>query len=301
MASNLDGTFSKIYLAGRFDTANISGATTYKNMVRLNVSGTPTYTIDSGFTTAGTLIDSSNVIINSIIIINKILYVAGTDGTNCIFYRYNGSTWTNLLSASFTGTINVIKAIGATQIAVGGNFTTIGAATTCNNVAIYTISTGVFRSLGPGATKGVTGVASVSPIYAVPNVFALAFINNLLWVGGYFVNAGGTLSNSIAIFNVSGNTWSTVTRGGSATVGLLKETSSTDPGVVYALNISANDTSVIMVGGSFITSTSIISPSKTSQNIFNLVKITVATPNSSITTRSYSNFNSLSTTPLSKS
>ena len=303
MASDLSGTFNKIYLAGRFDTANISGATTYKNMVRLNVAGT--YTIDSGFTTTGTLLDSSTVTINSMIIVNRILYIAGTDSSSgdCIFFSYNGTIWTNLLlSASpITGNINVLQAINTTKIAIGGNFTSIGSATNCNNVVIFTISSKTFTVLGAGGTKGVTGVAGSSPIYAAPEVFALAFVTNLLWVGGYFVNAGGSPANSIAIYNVTGNSWSTVARGGSATIGLLKDTGGVDPGVVYAVYASANDTSIIMVGGSFITSTSVVSPSKTSENIFNLVKITTLITPTTATTRIYSKFNSLSTTTPSKS
>jgi hypothetical protein len=304
MSSNLDATFNKIYLAGRFDTANISGATTYKNMVRLNVAAS-TYTIDSGFTTTGTLLDSSTVTINSMIVVNRILYVAGTDSTsgNCIFYSYNGTTWTNLLLSvsPITGNINVLQAISTTIIAIGGKFTSIGSATNCNNVVLFTISSKTFTVLGNGATKGVTSVAGSSPIYAAPEVFALAFVTKLLWVGGYFVNAGDSPANSIAIYNVSGNSWSTVTRGGSVSIGLLKDTGGTDPGVVYALYASANDTSIIMAGGSFITSTSIVSPSKTSENIFNLVKITTATISSTATTRTYSKFNSISTTPALKS
>jgi hypothetical protein len=308
MTSDLSGTFSKIFLAGRFDTATIGAPTTWKNMVRLNVTTTQVYTIDTSFKTTGTLLDSSTVTINSMIIVNKILYVAGTDGTNCVFFRYNGTTWTNLLLSPITpitGKINVLQAISTTKIAIGGNFTSIGSATNCNNVAIFTISNTIsnasYTVLGAGGTKGVTGVAGSSPIYAAPEVFALSYVTNLLWVGGYFVNAGGNPSNSIAIYNVPTNSWSTVRKDNPGTIGLLKDTSDTDPGVVYALYISPNDTGIIMVGGSFKTITSIVSPSsKISENIFNLVKITTATITSTATTRTYSKFNSLSTTPAPK-
>jgi hypothetical protein len=293
---------NRIVIAGTFTKATISGTDSTANIALLNYTPGPTWNINTTDIISNGVINASTTIINSIIVIGNIIYVAGAASTNCLFYSYDTirKAWNPLLSTSFTGTINVIKAINTTQIAVGGRFTTIGAATACNNVAIYTIASGVFRVLGAGATKGVTDVAASSPIYIAPVVFALTYVSNFLFIGGYFVNAGGTLSNSIAVFNVSGNTWSTVTRGGSANIGLLKDTGGTDPGVVYAITNSANDTGVILVGGSFITSTSIVSPN-VSQNIYNLVKITVATITSKVETRTYSNYNSLSTTPAAKS
>ncbi len=298
---------NRIVIAGTFTKASISGNDSNANIALLDL-GTG-YTINTTDIIANGVINASTTIINSIIVIGNIIYVAGAANTNCLFYSYNTiiKEWVDLLGgSSYAGSINVIKAIGIKEIAVGGSFTTIGAATTCNNVAIYTIAGGVFRSLG-GATKGVTGVAASGAIYATPRVFSLLNIGDLLFVGGYFVNAGGSVSNSIAIYNILGdttyntvrNTWSTVTRGGSANIGLLKDTGGTDPGVVYALNISANDTGVILAGGSFITSTSSVSPNK-SQTIYNLVKITKNQITTKVTTRTYSNYNSLSTTPAAK-
>jgi hypothetical protein len=299
MSSDLNGTFSKIFLAGRFDTADIDTPTTWKNMVCLDVSTVFAYTIDTGFTTTGTLLDSDTVTINSMIVVKKILYVAGTDGTDCIFYSYNGSTWTNLLGSitPITGNINVLQAIGITRIAIGGKFTSIGSATNCNNIVIFTISNIVsnasFTSLGTGGTKGVTNVAATSPIYANAEVFALSYLGTNLWVGGYFLNAGGTLSNSIAIY--SGSSWITVKRN-NTTVGLLLASNqgvvSTNPGVVYALSSATIDTSIVMVGGSFETTTNAVPNTK----IYNLVKITNPTTTSA-TQRTYSVFNETSNKP----
>lgn len=304
MASDLYGTFSKIYLAGRFDTANIGGATTYKNMVCLDVDGT-TYTIDPVFSTAGELLDSDTVTINSMIVINLKLYVAGTDGTNCIFFSFDGIDWVDLLLgvSPITGKINVLKAIDTTKIAIGGKFTSIGSATNCNNVAIFTISSTIsddsYTVLGDGGTKGVTDVAAVGFIYADPEVFALEYVADLLWVGGYFVNAGGNSANSIAIYNVPGNSWNPVKKDNAGTIGLLRDTGTIYPGVVYALYWSSNDASIMMVGGSFKTNISTVSPNK-SEFIYNLVKITTATLSSTVTTRTYSKFNSLSKTTPTK-
>ena len=292
---------NRIVIAGTFTKATISGTDSTANIALLDL-GSGVYSINTTGIVANGVINASTTIINSIIVIGNIIYVAGAASTNCLFYSYNttSNVWADLLGGSYAGNINVIQAIGRTQIAVGGSFTTIGAATSCNNIAIYTIG-GAFRSLGNGATKGVTGVPASSPIYATPRVFALANIGDLLWVGGYFVNAGDSVFNSIAIYNILGsttyktlaNTWSTVKRAGSAVIGLLKDTGGTDPGVVYALNISAIDTGIINVGGSFRITTSIVTPN-TSETIYNLVKITTPTINTSSTDRTYSKFNSTS-------
>lgn len=304
MTNNLNGTFTKIYLAGRFDSASISPNTTsYNNIVCLNVTPTPSWTIDTTFSTASTLIDSSSVTINSMIIVNRVLYVAGTDGTNCIFYRFNG-TWTDLLNGTFAGNINVLQAIGTTSIAIGGKFTTLKTATNCNNVVLYTISSGICSSLGSGATKGVTGVAAISPIYADPEVFALTYFTSpsYLWVGGYFLDAGGALANSIAVCRINirtqTGTWITIQRISDTVVGLLKATDpevlSTDPGVVYTLSSATIDTAAVVVGGSF--RTTISTPDPTITYFYNLVKITNTLTTTTVSRCAYSKFNSLSST-----
>jgi len=294
ISSDTTGAFTKIYLAGRFDTAAISPTTTgYKNMVRLNVSTSPTYTIDTGFTTATTLIDSSDVTINSMIVVNRILYVAGTDTSsgNCIFFRYNGTAWTNLLNSvsPITGNINVLQAVSTTRIAIGGKFTSIGNATNCNNIAYFTISTTSSNSSFTKLGSGVEGVGA-SLIYPNAEVFALSYLGTNLWVGGYFLNAGGNTANSIATY--SGSSWNPVKRD-DTTTGLLidTDTTGTDPGVVYAFSPATIDTSIIMAGGSFKTTTN----AATGITIHNLVKITnTTTPLKTSTTRTYSNFNATS-------
>jgi len=296
ISSDTTGAFTKIYLAGRFDTANISGATTYKNMVRLNVTTTPTYTIDTGFTTATTLIDSSDVTINSMIVVNRILYVAGTNTSsgNCIFYSYNGTAWTNLLLgvSPITGNINVLQEVSTTRIAIGGKFTSIGNATNCNNIAYFTISTTSSNNSFTNLGSGVSGVPVATPIYPSAEVFALSYLGTNLWVGGYFVNAGGSTANSIATYN--GSSWNPVKRD-NATTGLLKDTGGTDPGVVYGLSPATIDTSIIMAGGSFRTTTN----AATGTTIYNLVKITnTTTPSTTSTTRTYSKFNSTSVSTI---
>jgi hypothetical protein len=293
---------TKLVIAGTFSLATIGGISSFANIALLNFSNPSTWTINNSIST-NTTINNSLTIINSIIVIGNIIYVGGVNSGNCIFYSYNTTSpaWTDLLAgATYTsGTINILKKTN-NYIAIGGNFTSLGSVSDCNNIVLYTTSNGAWTSLGTGTTKGVTGVAASSPIYGLPQVFALEYLisSNILWVGGYFKNAGDTLANSIAFYNFENSTWGVIDRNGDnatpTTKGLLYFSSDDpEPGVVYALKISAVDTSVIMVGGSFRTSTTPIARIL-SQNIFNLVKITTAITTTSQTKRNYTRFNSKS-------
>jgi hypothetical protein len=295
---SLSNTYTQIYLAGRFDSVQINTTTTQNiNVVRLNVSTVPTWTIDTSFTTtAATLLHDINVTINSMIVFKNILYIGGTNTStnNCILYRFNNTGWKNLLSSNYTGSINTLIAINdKNQIAIGGQFTTLGNATNCNNIVIYNIISTNFTGLG----TGVTDIPS-PPIANYPTaaqVYALSYFQatpGFLWVGGYFINAGGSLSNSIAFYNFLTNSWNSVLINGSSVVGLREFSGGSNPGVVYTLTSAEMDTSNITVGGSFITTTTAI-PSNESVTIYNLVKITLKTINSN-TKRNFTKYNSLS-------
>jgi len=283
---------TKLVIAGTFTKATIGVNDSLANIAILNVTTTPAWTINTTLISSNATIISATTTINSIIVIDNIIYVGGSNSTNCLFYSYNTttSTWTDLLGAFYAGKINVLKKTDS-YIAIGGQFTTLGTATNCNNVVLYTVGTASWTALG----TGVTSVAASSPIYASPQVFALEYLSsdNILWVGGYFINVNGVTANSIALYDFSA--WTVIDRNGdtagTTTKGLLLDSGGTNPGVVYALNIAAIDTSVIVVGGSFRTSTTAASPNS-SQNIFNLVKITTATTND--TKRNYTRFNSKS-------
>ena len=286
---------TKLVIAGTFTQATISSINSFANIALLNVSTTPTWSINTTLILADATINAATTTINSIIVIDNIIYVGGADGANCLFYSYNitTSTWTDLLGGTYTGSINVLKKTNS-YIAIGGNFVTLGTATNCNNIVLYTVG-GSFTALGTGVTvvPGTVGYPSLQ-------VFALEYLisTDQLWVGGYFTNANGVLANSIAIYNITTSTWSVIDRNGdtagTTTKGLLSFSGDTNPGVVYAINIGAIDTSVIIIGGSFRTSTTVASPNF-SQNIFNLVKITTAiTTTTSGTKRNYTRFNSKS-------
>lgn len=290
---------TELLIAGNFATADAGGSSN-GNIALFNVSGVPGWTINTSII-ANATINASTTIINSMVVVDNIIYVAGVDNTTsiCLFYSYDTLTniWSDLLSGSYAGTINILKKAitnNNTYITIGGQFTDLGTATGCNNIVLYNISDSAWIPLG----SGVTGTGA-TPITAT-QVFALEYNEsaNILWVGGYFLNAAGVLSNSIATCNISAIniiTWSIVQINDTTVVtGLLKDTSaSTDPGVVYALTISNIDTANIIVGGSFRTKSLPVSPIKTATTIYNLVKITLAlVPNT--TKRNYTKFNSKS-------
>ena len=74
-------------------------------------------------------------------------------------------------------------------------------------------------------------------------------------------------------------TWDVVKKLGSAVIGLKYFDGTDQPGVVYCFTQGPIDTANVVVGGSFITTST-----KTSTNMYNLAKITLATPESNRTT-----------------
>jgi len=272
-------TSSTIYIAGNFSSVTKTGVSN-GNIASLTLSSL-TWTVNTSITANGT-INAVGTIINSMIFFNRILYVAGTDGTNCLFYSYNtvNNSWTNLLGGAFTGTINVIKLINFNKrniIVIGGQFANLGTITGCNNIVLYTIpitGAGTWSDLG----VGVDGVgASAAAPWGVAQVFSLEYIpittsSNLLWVCGYFRNGGGSVKNSIATVNIATKEWGNVIRSGSTDIGLKYFDGTDQPGVVYCSSPAPTDASNIVVGGSFRITNSRGGTS------FNLVKISTATP-----------------------
>lgn len=270
--------YTKIYIAGSFTTASITnGPTTTtsigRNMARLNVLTTTSWSIDTTFNTTGSIIDDANTIINCMILNdNNILYVGGSNGSNCLFVNYNNGIWTDLLGASYTGSINALELVsGKKKIAIGGKFVSIATATNCNNIVLYNINNNSWEPMNGGITT-----VPADPIYPDPQVFAITYIQsiNTLWVGGYFVNGGGQERNSIATYLLDNAAWGSVVSSGSTTIGLKRDTGVDAPGVVYCLSKKAPiDTGNIIVGGSFR-----INASNTNELLYNLIKITTASP-----------------------
>ena len=301
-SDGINDNTSKLVIAGSFDNTTANG-----NIALLDVTPTPTWSINTSII-ANTTINASTTIINSIIVIGSIIYVAGSqNNTDCLFYSYDTTTnaWSlDLLGVlSYSGTINILKKAvkqsrypdpdeDITYIAIGGEFTDLASATVYNNIVLYNTADGSFTALG----SGVTDVAAIDPIYPSPRVFALEYIEstNILWVGGYFLNADGITRNSIAYYDIISDSWvSIVINATSAVTGLLDSVSSvsSDPGVVYALYQSSIDRGNIIVGGSFKTKTTAVKLAP-SILIYNLVKISIAANVG--TTRNFTKFNSKS-------
>jgi hypothetical protein len=270
--------FSKIYIAGSFEDASITnGPTTTtsigRNMARLNVLTTTSWSIDTTFNTTGSIIDNADTIINCMIVNNNILYVGGSNNGNCLFVKYTDATqWTPLLSGTYAGSIYALEFIGGKNlIAIGGKFVSIATATNCNNIVLYNIDDDSWTTMN----GGVGTVPASDPIYPDPQVFALSYIQskNTLWVGGYFVNGGGQERNSIATYLLDDSSWGSVVRSGSTVIGLKRDTGVDAPGVVYCLSKAPIDTGNIVAGGSFR-----INASNTNELLYNLIKITTASP-----------------------
>jgi hypothetical protein len=100
--------------------------------------------------------------------------------------------------------------VSGTDIYVGGDFTAIGEGT-ANHVARFDTTTNTWSTLGTDGS-GVDGTVN-----------ALAVIGSTLYVGGYFqqANVGGTtvVTNNLAKFDTTTNTWSTLGTDGNGVSG----------------------------------------------------------------------------------
>ncbi len=140
--------------------------------------------------------------------------------------KWNGTAWSPL-GTGINGASSFIRALaiaGNGDVYVGGYFTQAGGSA-ANNVARWDGT--AWRSLGTGAANGLNGTA-----------FALAIASSgEVYVGGGFIEVGGTPANYLARWN--GSAWSTVGTGASNGTN----------GTVYALTIAGNGD--LYVGGAF--------------------------------------------------
>jgi hypothetical protein len=135
---------------------------------------------------------------------NQILYVGGgftqaggvsTDGV--AKYDINTNTW-SALGSGLNAVCNTLAIDEENQILyVGGVFTQAGGVSV-NYIAKYDINTNTWSTLG----SGLTGIG------AQCKSLDLDKINNILYVGGNFTQAGGVLVSNIAKFDTNTNIWS---------------------------------------------------------------------------------------------
>jgi hypothetical protein len=139
--------------------------------------------------------------------------------------RWNGTTWSGLLSGTFgiSSTVTTI-AISGTEVYVGGNFTGAGGVTGANYIARWNSANSTWNRLGaPNAINN--------------SVTTIAISGTEVYVGGDFTDAGGVPgANYIARWNSANNTWNLV--------GAANAVNST----VRAIKVSGSD---VYIGGNF--------------------------------------------------
>jgi hypothetical protein len=172
-----------------------------------------------------------NGFVNTIAISGTDVYVGGlftgaggVSGADHIA-RWNGTTWSGLLSGTFgiSSTVTTI-AISGTEVYVGGNFTGAGGVTGANYIARWNSANSTWNRLGaPNAINN--------------SVTTIAISGTEVYVGGDFTDAGGVPgANYIARWNSANNTWNLV--------GAANAVNST----VRAIKVSGSD---VYIGGDF--------------------------------------------------
>lgn len=129
--------------------------------------------------------------------------------------RWDGTTWTALGTGVCCGGVSSLALYGG-SIHAGGTIDATGD-DPINGVARWNLATGTWSSLGDGITGG-----------RPTNVMAMTAWNGLLYVGGDFQKANGSLARHAAIWN--GSTWSAFGAGANGSVrALLAVASGTSP------------------------------------------------------------------------
>jgi hypothetical protein len=211
IASNGD-----VYVGGAF--SDVDG-NSFNNIARWNGSTWSSLGSGSVFGTNGPVntiaIDPNN---GDVYVGGNFSVVNGNPGFNRIA-RWDGSNWSSLGSGISAGTVNAIAISFTSDVYVGGEFTDAGSVL-CNNIARWDGS--IWFTLGTNPNDGVTGGVN-------PSVLSIDIdINNNVYVGGSFTQAGSTGANNIARWD--GSTWSSL---GSGTNNLVKTIFTVVGGNVY--------------------------------------------------------------------
>ncbi|MFI5151447.1 MAG: T9SS type A sorting domain-containing protein [Bacteroidia bacterium] len=157
--------------------------------------------------------------------------VNGTGGYNNIA-KYNGATWSTM-SGGLSGTVFNAAIAGSTVASVyaitymngviyaGGQFTTAGGTGGMNNISQWNGAS--WSALSTGGLSGVTGAydpatpggGKYTGWAQEPVVMALApdLNNNILYVGGEFLNVGNAACTNIGAWTAPTSTWSAVGTG----------------------------------------------------------------------------------------
>jgi hypothetical protein len=137
---------------------------------------------------------TTNNTIQSMVVVNGILYVVGNftviGGTNANYIAsWNGTSW-SALGSGLSNSAYTISTDGLGNLYTGGDFITAGGVTV-NRVVKYNIATSVWSSLGTGLASG--------------RVAGSAFTNGNLFIIGTFTSINSVTVKNIARWN--GTTW----------------------------------------------------------------------------------------------
>lgn len=272
-----------LFIGGQFCTVTDENDTyKLKNFAVISISTAGNYTVNTIVPPPPT---SSQI--NSLVFVGTTLYVGGMDKINNIyFYSYNITSllWTNLSTQNYPGSINILYYISNTNqsdpdiLAIGGQFTSIGTATNCNNIVLYNILQPTWTPLGLVGNYGVTGIGTTYQPLTNAVVYTITYLslnnNNYIYIGGYFMYAGGTQCNSLVRYNLNTLKWMIYNPTPSSNPGVLYNyptSISIDPGIVYSLIVSTSDNANLLVAGSFY----IKIPNTLISTTYNLFKVTV--------------------------
>ena len=217
----LSGT--KLYVAGNFTKANDAPAS---YVAYWDIDAETWNTLGAGFNSSASVISGSSLYFGGT------FTTAGTVAASCIT-RWNGSSW-ETISPGYANGINGIEVdaitVNATDIYVGGNFTTAGSLIV-NNVAKWNGMTWSALVHTPTGQVGVNGT-----------VKAIAVNGSNVYIGGSFTWAGGEV-NAKGVTRFDGSKY------------YMLGTGLNDGAQVNAIGIL--DASNVFVGGSFSTAGSV--------------------------------------------
>ncbi len=211
-----------------------------------------------------TAIPGVNGTVNAIVVQGANVYVGGSFAVagNLVaarnIARWDGGAWSPLGTAAqngAAGTVTVIAALSATEIYVGGSFTTVadstGATISARNIAKWDSATNIWSPLGTATQNGAGNTVNAIAVVSASAVY----------VGGAFTSVADSTAASISANRIAkwnGSTWSLL---GTATQNGATTASSS----VFA--ITALSATNIYVGGSFTTVSDSSGPSISANRI----------------------------------
>jgi N-acetylneuraminic acid mutarotase len=225
---------NEVVVGGEFTSA---GGVSANRVARFNTQ-TNTWSSLGMFSSNGVndVVNALAVVGNEVVVGGLFTSAGGVSANGVARFNTQTNTWSSLGTGSSNGVNGEVRALAVVgnEVFVGGFFTSAGGVS-ANRVARFNTQTNTWSSLGTGSSNGVSGGVN-------PYVNALAVVGDEVFVGGFFIEAGGVSANNVARFNTQTNTWSSLGTGSSNGVsgGSLPS--------VRALAVVGNE---VVVGGFF--------------------------------------------------